>query len=99
MQLQEPLHDPSHHGYKKIVLTVGILLLVIVLAIIVWYWYQNRPMQGSTLTQGEREAIVQDLNTLSEQQPRTYQERYQMVTGRALPETKAATSTQSAPKR
>lgn len=82
MQLREPLPEQVPHGYKKVVILVGVLLLVIIAGILVWYLVKNKPKAQQPLTESQKQVIIMQLNTASQAAPLTNRDRYQMITGR-----------------
>jgi uncharacterized protein YpmB len=75
-------HNETHPQYKKILLGTGILLVVIIGVVFVWYLQKNKIPDEKVLTASQKETLVTELNQIAKEAPLTDDERYQMVTGR-----------------
>jgi flagellar biosynthesis/type III secretory pathway M-ring protein FliF/YscJ len=95
MALNDMMREHSHPAYKKVLIISGVLLLVIIAGVLLWYFQKNKIPDQKTLTESEKESIVLELNKIAEDAPLTDAERYQLVTGRtSTPASVTATTTE-----
>jgi len=93
MQASEPVREANPRGYKKLVIVVGVLLVLIIAAVYLWYSHRSRLPAAKPLSDTQKAALVQQLDTLSQEAPLTQSQRYEMITGRTLPTASSKTST------